>query len=471
MIRTSKCSSRSTMASTEKRGYQVSIELSEKLVNLLQLKIGTTDCLRNRENSQLEFKESFNIGSRAKYAKTAASFANNKGGYIVFGVTKEPHHIKGLNVDNFESCDPSKLTEFFNSNFIPEIEWEMGVVEYFGHALGYIYISEGQQKPIIAVANNGNEFQEAGIYYRYRGQSTSIKYAELRNILEKLISRERQAWLQHISTIAKSGPTNIGIVDTVNGKLFGGGKPFLIDESLLSRLKFIREGHFSESLGEPALRLLGDLQPIAGFITDRPIAKGIHSDDLVANFLSERSLSNAQASAYLKETIFQASPYLPVNFYYSQSGMSEIQAREMFASCQNHKTGTLKIVLSRLFGKSKATPLGATRNYALDEKNINAVISLLKPSSVKSQVTERSCVLALLKINPQMVLNSLKDITPARICEAITHLSESIILERKTLILKILKTIYSDNFPEFSSADKTVFRKTLAGCDDVLYRQ
>lgn len=446
-------------------------KLSEKLNSILQLKMGTVDILRNRENSQLEFKETFNLGSRAKYAKTAASFANNKGGYLVFGVTKEPHRLKGLNVVNFESCDPAKLTEFFNSNFTPEIEWEMGTLEFSGHILGYIYIQECLEKPIIATTTNGNDFQEAGIYYRYRGQSTSIKYTELRNILDSKISRERQAWLQHLSTIARSGPTNVGIVDTVTGRLFGGSSPFLIDEALLSRLKFIRQGQFDESNGEPTLRLLGDLHPIAGLITEKSIQKGIHTDDLVSYFLAEQSLDARQAIAFLRETVYQASPYLPVHFFFSQTGLSETEARELLSACPNPKADTYKKVIKRLFERSKIAPLGAISKYAIDDSQVTANTLLSRYSTAKSQITKRSLAHLFLCKIPNSVYTNLEQLESIRICEAITHLSDAEILKSKTIILKILTEIYEKEFHGFCSADKTNFRKALAFCDEALYKQ
>lgn len=46
--------------------------------------------LVSRESGWLEFKESFNWNSKDRYAKSIASFANNKGGYIVFGIKDKP---------------------------------------------------------------------------------------------------------------------------------------------------------------------------------------------------------------------------------------------------------------------------------------------------------------------------------------------------------------------------------------------
>ena len=46
--------------------------------------------VRNRERNDLEYKVSFGLNSWANYAKTMAAFANNIGGYIIFGVKDNP---------------------------------------------------------------------------------------------------------------------------------------------------------------------------------------------------------------------------------------------------------------------------------------------------------------------------------------------------------------------------------------------
>jgi predicted HTH transcriptional regulator len=106
------------------------------LRTILKLRPGVADILRNRESPQLEFKEAFHPPNRSKYAKTMASFANNRGGYIVFGVAPSPHKIKGLNAEKWEGWDPVQLTEFLNSSFSPQIEWRMGIIDDFPHPLG-----------------------------------------------------------------------------------------------------------------------------------------------------------------------------------------------------------------------------------------------------------------------------------------------------------------------------------------------
>ena len=250
-------------------------DLIESIKILLHLRPGT-DILSNRESSQLEFKVSFNLGSGSEYARSMAAFANNEGGYIVFGVQDSPHKIVGIPRDRFDAVDPVKITEILNSCFSPEIVWDSGCIEIEGKTLGFIYTYQALEKPIVATKNSGKEIREAHIYYRYRAKTTTICYPELRNIIEDRLDRERKAWLQHLQTIGRSGPTKVGIIDTIQGKVFGGGAPFLIDEKLLRQLKFIRQGSFRDTGGQPILRLIGDVRTIDGVTIEKSVPTGIH---------------------------------------------------------------------------------------------------------------------------------------------------------------------------------------------------
>ena len=58
--------------------------------------------LRSRESNTVEFKQSFNKGNTPAYAKTMAAYANNSGGYIIFGIMDAPRNIIGLKNDNFD---------------------------------------------------------------------------------------------------------------------------------------------------------------------------------------------------------------------------------------------------------------------------------------------------------------------------------------------------------------------------------
>ena len=66
---------------------------------MLHLKAGFGNILSNCENSHLEFKQTFNLGSGGKYARSMAAFAKNNGGYLVFGVFTTGHFL----LDSIES--------------------------------------------------------------------------------------------------------------------------------------------------------------------------------------------------------------------------------------------------------------------------------------------------------------------------------------------------------------------------------
>ncbi|MDR1159020.1 MAG: ATP-binding protein [Syntrophomonadaceae bacterium] len=77
--------------------------------------------LKSRESNTVEFKQSFNAGNAAAYARTMAAFSNNRGGYIIFGVKDNPREVVGVKANNFENFNQEKFTGAVNSLFSPEI--------------------------------------------------------------------------------------------------------------------------------------------------------------------------------------------------------------------------------------------------------------------------------------------------------------------------------------------------------------
>ena len=138
----------------------------EALGRIFSFESSGSDRLISRENSRLEFKESFNLGSADEYAKTAAAFANTQGGYIVFGVRDSPRQVIGLKSANFETFDTARLTNALNERFAPEIHWESYVHSECGHKIGLIFFSEATQKPAVCTRTGGC-LQQGAIYYRY----------------------------------------------------------------------------------------------------------------------------------------------------------------------------------------------------------------------------------------------------------------------------------------------------------------
>lgn len=219
------------------------------------------ECIGSRESAILEFKRSFVFGELEKYAKTMAAFANNSGGYIVFGIENNPRKILGVDVSKFESISVEKLTEGLNDIFSPEIEWNLHTHSWMGKSFGLLYTYESKEKPIIATKVYG-DINESDIYYRYRGRSEKIKYHSLVKIFENRLDQEKQAWQEVFKRTAISGPQNVAIMDIMKGKIEGLGKTVLIDNELLPKLKFIKRGEFNETKGAPTLKLIGELKTV-----------------------------------------------------------------------------------------------------------------------------------------------------------------------------------------------------------------
>ncbi|MDD2466101.1 MAG: ATP-binding protein [Desulfobulbus sp.] len=307
----------------------------EDLNEIFKISPADPDRVISRESSSLEFKESFGWASLPKYLKTSAAYANTKGGYIVFGIANKPHRLCGLsgaNLKLFEDLDPEKMSRNFNEHFAPEIEWTIQEYELQGKVFGLLYIHEAKDKPVVCTKDAGKELKEGDIYYRYRGRSQRIKYPELRVILEAKREAEQRLWMQHLENIARIGVRDAGIFDLHTGSVTGSGGSFLIDESLLSQLSFIKEGEFSEVKGKPALKLIGHVEPLTGAVigtTQKQIVKtkGIRTADIVISALNQGNVP--EPDEYIKQICFESTAFLPVYYFIKKSGMTVAKTIEM----------------------------------------------------------------------------------------------------------------------------------------------
>ena len=238
--------------------------------------------LKSRESNTVEFKESFNKNSAAKYAKTMASFANNRGGYIVFGVKDSPRKVVGLKNNNFENLSQEQFTEALNSLFAPAIDWEYGTVvisteedktgssskteiEVIEKKIGWLYTEQAENKPIIAQkSDSGEKITSGDVFYRYRARSEKIKYAEMSRIIDERSAKEREGLLKLFEIIRKSETAKLGIVNYSNGKIT---TPYGVDVAfdrkivaqVLKKAKFIKEGSFDETIGVPVIKVTGNI--------------------------------------------------------------------------------------------------------------------------------------------------------------------------------------------------------------------
>lgn len=238
----------------------------EFIKELLRTKVGGG--LHHREGQELEFKEQFNLAGLADYFRDFAAFANNKGGYLIFGVTDAPRKLKGLSetaLKQFEKIDPEKITGYLLEIFSGHIFWEQTTISLKNKTFGVFKIETAIVKPIISKKDEGKDqiIKNGEIYYRYGGRTQKIQYSELESIINKRIEINNNQWLDLMSKIGRAGPSNAAILDTEKSVIEkDDSKILVVDEELAKKLKFIKQGEFVEKRGATTLKLIGDVVPI-----------------------------------------------------------------------------------------------------------------------------------------------------------------------------------------------------------------
>jgi hypothetical protein len=228
--------------------------------------LNSSGYLLHRESTNLEFKEQFNFSNLSSYLKDFAAFANNTGGFLVFGIKDSPRLMQGLStksLEMWEKIDPEKISEGIQNHFTKYIKWEMVTHQINDMYFGIFYIYEHLEKPVICNKEASSDLKDGEIYYRYSGKSEKIMGSNLESIINKRIEINNKLWVSQIQKIGISGPSNSAILDTERGIIEKDANHILvIEKDLIEKIKFIKEGSFSEKEGETTLRLVGDVQPI-----------------------------------------------------------------------------------------------------------------------------------------------------------------------------------------------------------------
>lgn len=223
------------------------------------VELNDTGFLKTRESSKVEFKETFNWSNAEKYSKTIAAFANNQGGYLVFGVKDKPRKLIGLDNDNFDNFSAEKLAEYMKSYYSDSVDFEIETLDSNGLNVGWIYVRPQLQKPLICT-KSGSQIKDGAIYFRNGARNDLISSASLLRIIDERRDRETERWMGLFKSASKAGIENVALLDMQEGVLEGSGGSVIIDESILQQVSFIKEGEFNEKIGAPTLRVVGSVE-------------------------------------------------------------------------------------------------------------------------------------------------------------------------------------------------------------------
>lgn len=426
----------------------------EKLSSLFRTSPNDVSKIVNREGTSIEFKESYSHGSMSQYFKTMAAFANNNGGYIIFGVGDHPRRLIGLQGKSYSQFEDLKVEVFTNAlsdYFSPEIRWEHCTFEFRENCFGVIYVYPLTRKPCICKKHYDSQntkyaLKEGDIYYRYGGRSERIKYTELAAIIDESRKEEEKQWIDFAKKAAKIGVANACLLDLQSGQISGGNSSILLDENLLEKIAFIKQGEFVETKGKPTLRLVGDIREIStGKIivheTTKKVVRAIEASDIVKAFLFNQSVE--EPLEYIKAICSATSANYPIYFLLRQSKIEITVAIELIKNTTS-RGPIKKRLLARLSGskiEAKKNPDTKTRSGLEKSEYLKSWLE----ESIPTEIPNLSYCL-----------------------DALFCLTSAEITNHEEYIRKVLLNVYQSSYENVSSPLASTIRKTICRVDEAI---
>lgn len=307
--------------------------INEKILKQL-LPVSSKSPLRVKmtETNRIECKKSFGIKN---CMRAIPAFANNKGGYVIFGIEDGTWEVKGINKEKFNAYDWKNLGQQLKADLSSEITFQTTAYEIEDKCVGIIYIHSATMKPIMFERNNGDiRASEGDILYRYGSENRKIGCMELQAILDERVRNMSEITLQkHLATILRNGPENSAILNVKTGAVEGKSGQFLISEELLPQIQFIKEGEFVEKSGAAALKLIGSLQSAdSTAIVQKEV--NITNDRIMQAFLSPNTITNANA---LIEYQLDLDTFLPIFRFIKMVDSTPLKTAELFKKATTSK--------------------------------------------------------------------------------------------------------------------------------------
>lgn len=301
------------------------------------------------ETDEFECKEGFSLRNFSKPLRTIAGFANNRGGYLFFGVKDKPlgFAVSGLADDRFTDTDQNKFSQTIRSVLEPTPRFRVASLKLDAMTIGVIHVEPHSAKPVIASKTEG-DVAEGAIYYRYPGETKAICYADLRTILDERDQRSREAILPMVQRLLELGPKDAMVANLADGQLEGGTRPIIIDQQLVDRIKFIRDGEFDEKEGAETLRLVGDVNAVdlSSVMTIKTVRTELTEESIVRNFVGRVLVE--EPLAYVRQASHEQTFLLPIFYYLHLAGQSREGAVADLKAHRNAKPNTAKEIIRRL---------------------------------------------------------------------------------------------------------------------------
>lgn len=311
--------------------------------------------LTNGETDRIECKKSFDLRRATPWLKAVAALANNRGGYIFFGVEDKDERgfflVLGLQNDNFSKADPSQIATLLRSSFDPTPNFKKTQIELGGKVVGVLCIDRHASRPIIATKNeNQGEIKEGDILFRYPGQSARISYSDLRAMLDERAADARNEILPMIQRLISLGPERAMVADLIQGQLADGKNIIQLSPEIIEKIVLIKEGEFNETAGAPALRLIGNVHEIDNVIPKKGI---VTRGDMRIDFLKQEV--TADPIDYIRCAIeIPGNDWVPIRHFSNLAKMSRHELVNFIRVNKNVTDHQRKLYLERLASSDEA---------------------------------------------------------------------------------------------------------------------
>jgi hypothetical protein len=410
----------------------------QDLNGIWRFKLGETD--------QHECKLNFGFKHAGLWLRAVAALANNRGGYVFFGVhDKEDSPLPGLDksyavagmTDNvFESADPADFAMKLKSALDPTPRVQIATFSINDKTIGVFYVEPHPSRPVIASCSVPEKLTEGEIYFRYPGQSTRIKYSDLRSILDARDEQARKDVLPMVERLLALGPGKALITNLADGTLEDGKHQIVIDPALVEQIKFIKEGDFTQKDGAPTLKLVGNVSALDG--QPQPVTKLIRDkvgeEDIIRNFLEQQDVHLPES--YIRQGVDLQRKWLPIFYYAKKAGLTPAEIADKIASETTSHTGRRDEIVNRLRKRMSAKPPKAATKamraltIQIEQGNLSEPVTVkdaLSFADAVACISQTTCnlesLLATLKATWDLVTaNELKSI--GRVSKAICRVDE-----------------------------------------------
>jgi hypothetical protein len=223
--------------------------------------------------------------------------------------------------------------------------------------------------------------KEGGIYFRYVGETRLIKPGELQQIIA---AREQRAIAEFSARMSSVATGKEATIDLDSGVVAGTSGKFVIDKALLPSIQFVREGEFSETKGAPALRLIGDVEPVSEAERERTriIRENVTPDAVIRNFLRNEEV--AEPVQYIHFQAHAQRKWFPVWFYVDQTKSTAAEVAEDLRKQVATYPSSRDALVDRLAGRDAAFGQSTGKAEALRAKLVRGEITV--PTDIEQDV-------------------------------------------------------------------------------------